>query len=642
MSIVRMKRLRLVGLRADRESLLAQLQELGCVQIDDTPPGQDDPALAALARPSAQALEEAKARRDQALAALDILSRAAPEKKGLLDPLPEVSREQLFRAAGEEEAGAVCAWERDAAQLDAEAGKLLARRKSLEPWLELDVPLDTPSTASVSAVFGALPAQTGLDEAQKALGEAGELCQLTGAGRDRDNQYVFLLCHKSVQDSALDALQGLGFTRVTFRDVTGTAAENDARLRAQYEENRNKAAQLRARVAQQGGSRRELELCADRAGQDVRREEARLRLLESGEAFFLLGWFPAPEEARVGKLLDAHPCAWECADPTPEEYPQVPIQLKNGKLSRCMNTITEMYSMPAYDGIDPNPLMFPFFVVFFGMMMADMAYGIIMIAASLLFLKKKRPQKPYFMEGVLWCGISTFVWGAVTGGFLGDFIPQLLRVLNPQSTFEMPALFTPLNDTIAILLGSLVLGAIQVFTGMTISVIKKVKDGAFVDALFDEITWWIILAGAGLAIAGIAAGKLLLLAGALMLVLGGTRNAKGFGKLTSLVGLVYNGVTGFFSDILSYMRLMALMLAGSVIAQVFNTLGSVFGNVLVFIVISLVGNALNLALNLLGCYVHDLRLQCLEFFNRFYKEGGRPFRPLNIETKYVSVQQDPT
>ena len=123
----------------------------------------------------------------------------------------------------------------------------------------------------------------------------------------------------------------------------------------------------------------------------------------------------------------------------------------------------------------------------------------------------------------------------------------------------------------------------------------------------------------------------------LMLVFGGTRKARGFGKVSSLVGLVYNGVTGFFSDALSYVRLMALMLSGSVIASVFNTLGATFGNVILFFIVAMIGNALNLALNLLGCYVHDLRLQCLEFFNRFYKEGGRPYAPLSYQTKYTDI-----
>ena len=281
-------------------------------------------------------------------------------------------------------------------------------------------------------------------------------------------------------------------------------------------------------------------------------------------------------------------------------------------------------------------------MVFFGMMMADMAYGIIMVAGTAFVLLKARPKESMrnFMELFFWCGISTFIWGALTGGFLGDFIPQLLKLIDPASTFTMPALFTPLNDTIAILIGSLILGLIQVVTGMAISVVRKVQAGDLVDALFNEITWWIILAGVALAVLGIGnvgGMPVVLIVGALMLALGGTRNAKGFGKLTSLIGLVYNGISGFFSDILSYLRLMALMLAGSVISQVFNTLGSVFGNVVGFVIISLIGNALNLALNLLGCYVHDLRLQCLEYFGRFYKEGGRAFSPLKVETQYVDI-----
>ena len=217
-----------------------------------------------------------------------------------------------------------------------------------------------------------------------------------------------------------------------------------------------------------------------------------------------------------------------------------------------------------------------------------------------------------------------------------------MKLFDPESTFNLPYLFTPLTDTIMILIGSLVLGVIQIFTGMAISVFKKFRDGNWQDALWNEFTWWVILGGAALAILGIgnvAGYPAVLILGLVMLVYGSTKDKKGFGKVTSLIGVVYNGVTGYFSDTLSYARLMALMLAGSVIAQVFNTLGSVTGNVVLFVLISFVGNMLNFALNLLGCYVHDLRLQCLEFFNRFYEEGGKPFRPMEMETKYVDVME---
>jgi V/A-type H+-transporting ATPase subunit I len=188
--------------------------------------------------------------------------------------------------------------------------------------------------------------------------------------------------------------------------------------------------------------------------------------------------------------------------------------------------------------------------------------------------------------------------------------------------------------------GSLVLGTIQVFTGMTVSVVKKTRDGHFADALWDEITWWVILAGIALMVLkkGTVRGiPVVLVIGCVMLLYGSTRKAKGIGKAGALLGAVYNGVTGFFSDILSYVRLMALMLSGSVLAQVFNMLGATTGNIVIFIVIALVGNALNLGLNLLGCYVHDMRLQFLEFFGRFYQGDGKPFQPLALQSNNVEI-----
>ena len=131
-----------------------------------------------------------------------------------------------------------------------------------------------------------------------------------------------------------------------------------------------------------------------------------------------------------------------------------------------------------------------------------------------------------------------------------------------------------------------------------------------------------------------------LVIGVVMLFIGSAKGKKGFGIISGFIGAIYNGVTGYFGDILSYSRLMALMLAGSVIAQVFNTIGAIAGNIFVFLLISIVGNALNFALNLLGCFVHDLRLQCLEYFGKFYEDGGKPFRPLEVNTKYVTVTND--
>ena len=120
---------------------------------------------------------------------------------------------------------------------------------------------------------------------------------------------------------------------------------------------------------------------------------------------------------------------------------------------------------------------------------------------------------------------------------------------------------------------------------------------------------------------------------------GGSRSAKGRCKELSIFTTLYNNATGWFGDILSYSRIMALMLAGSVIATVFNTIGAIANNLIFFFVIFIIGHALNFALNLLGCYVHDLRLQCLEYFGKCYEDGGRPFNPLRIKTKFYDVAE---
>ncbi len=651
MAIVKMKRLSLVGMAPDREELLRRLQSLGCVEVEEPDGEADEEALSLLTRTDDGALAAAKAEAAALSAALRILDRYDKEKGGLLKTRPQISEGELFdeEAALEarQAAQTIDEQERRLAAIAAEEGRLRTQKEALSPWLELDVPLESSSTKDVAVVFGTLPVRTDWDALGAELGALTDLYELERAGRDRDAQYLLAVCHRSVEEPFFALLKERGFVRATLRGWTGTAKENTAVIEKKLLELSGQAEDARNVILSQREHRSAMERYQDRLSQDVQRQEVKGRLLSSQAAFFLRGWVPESEVHSLEQALSGYVCAWETADPAPEDYPEVPVKLKNNLFTRSMNVITEMYSLPAYDGVDPNPLMAPFFILFFGMMLADMGYGILMVAASLFVLLRVRPKNSAFMEMILWCGISTFIWGALSGGFFGDFIPQLLSIVDPGSTFEMPALFTPLDDIVVIMIGSLVLGFLQILTGMTVSVVKKTQEGEFLDALFGEISWWIVLLGLGLMVSGMmvagapavltTVGQGLLIVGFLMLALGGTRKAKGFGKVTSFVGILYNGVTGFFSDTLSYIRLMALMVSGSVIAQVFNTLGATFGNVVLFLIISLLGNALNLALSLLGGYVHDLRLQCLEFFGRFYKEGGKPYKPLSIQTKYVDI-----
>lgn len=646
MSIVKMKRIRLIALAQDRDALLSSLLHVGCVEIsepEEIPQGSDGNPL--LHRDAA-GVAQAKAQLTALQHALEVLRKYAPQKKGMFAPRGTIGEKELLdekaMAAALSKAEAINEHAKVIGQLNTRQARLHTEQLALQPWSAYDLPLEDQGTKNVSILLGTVPNAVDFDAMAGAVMESADTAWLKLLSTDREQQYMEVLVHRSQEQTALEVLRTYGFSFSQLKELTGTVAENIRRLDQELSQAEQQRQQEQDAIRALGADSGEVEVCVDRVQQVLSREDAKERLLSGGAIFCLDGWAPVPEVPALEKALKAFDCAYELTDPTPEEYPKVPVKLKNSVFSRCLNVVTEMYSLPAYDGTDPNPLMAPFFILFFGIMMADMAYGLLMIFGALFVLKKAKPREGTrnFMELVFWCGVSTTIIGAMTGGFLGDFIPQIIKIVNPESTFTMPALFTPLDDTVAIMMGSLVLGAIQVFTGMAVSVVNKIRSGDFIDALFDEITWWIILAGVALAIFGIgtvAAVPVPLTVGGLMLVFGGTRKAKGFGKVASLVGLVYNGVTGFFSDILSYVRLMALMLSGSVIASVFNTLGATFGNVILFVIVALIGNALNLALNLLGCYVHDLRLQCLEFFNRFYKEGGKPYKPLAIQTKYVDV-----
>lgn len=646
MAIVKMRRLRLFGMAADRGRLLEELQRLGCVEIDEPTEKLSDPQWAALVRrPDGGALTALREQRAGVEAALDTLKHYAPAKGGLLKARPVITEAQLFDPALRDRALAAAAAlneaQRRVGAIYAEQGKTANQLAALRPWLELDLPLDTPSTREVTVTFGTLPSSAVRNEVEGALAEATKLAALNWAGADRETQYLVLFSHRAEEERAMEVLKGFGFSKTGFQGWKGTAQENTQQLELRQAGLIKELETVQADLATRGGDREDLKRCRDRLDQEIFREEAKQRLLDTKAAYFLEGWVPVPELGRLDAILQRYICSYETEDPVVEDYPRVPVQLKNNALTRPLNMVTEMYSLPAYDGIDPNPLIAPFFILFYGIMMADMGYGLLMMIASVVVLKTMRPKggMNHFFSLMGLCGVSVFIVGALTGGFFGDMIPQLLKMMDPASTFVWfwPPLFTPLDDTLMILIGSMILGFIQINTGMLISFVRKLRAGEVMDAIWEEGTWWIVFLGGGLAILGVT--PLVLALGGVMILVGAGWTAKGFGKVSAVLGSLYNHVTGYFGDILSYSRLMALMLAGSVIAQVFNTLGAIPGNIIIFFVISLAGNALNFALNLLGCYVHDLRLQCLEYFGKFYKDGGKPFRPLEHKTKFVDLAE---
>ena len=640
MAIVAMKHLRLLGMESEREALLKAMQDMECVEISSID-GSEEALKSGFAKPDDKALMSAQEASRAYRTALASLDRFAPEKKGMFRKRQGVSRAAFFSAESEENARTAAETinkdTRRLGEIESERTKNEALRATLAPWLTVDAPLGGADGA-LAVFFGTVGLNV-TDDALKALADSLDgLLTWQQASSDRSLRYLLVMCHGSVKERALSALRDLGFSTVSFRGMTGTAKENDKALAENLAALEKEWQEIEQRIAGLGGKREALLEASDRAAIALRREEAKSRLVGTDKVFLLEGWLPADRCAEIEKTLKPFTCAIETREPTEDEYPQVPVQLKNNKLTQPLNMVTEMYSLPAYGTLDPNPLMAPFFILFYGIMMADMGYGLLMMIASVIISKKYRPKgtsgELFSLLGL--CGISTFIMGALTGGFFGDFLTQLVAIVSPGTVFALPKLFDPLDDLTMILIGSMALGMVQIVTGMAISLIEKCKRKKFLDAFFEEITWWIVFIG--IALLALGKGAAVLYVGCALVLLGPIVQGKGWGKLTGVFGSLYNHVTGYFGDILSYTRLMALMLAGSVIAQVFNMLAAMPGNVIAFIIISMLGNAMNFGLNLLGCYVHDLRLQCLEFFNKFYVDGGKPFRPMTLDTEYVDLQ----
>ena len=646
MAIVTMRHLRLIGLQAEREEMLRRLQHLGCLEITEPEPAADDPLLEKLRIPEAAELQRIREQYTAAEQALQTLTDHTPKEKNALEPLPFIDEQALTDesqlADGKSAAERLNRCREELASLQSRSEKLAAEEAQLLPWESLTMPLECATTEKVLIQMGTLPAVVPPEQIREALEAAGDLYEFREVSVDRERRYAVLTVHISQAEDHVAAVKALGWSRVAPGDRCGTAGENLAALRREQAELAERKAALEQEIAKCADQKPELRQLSDASRIEMDRGEAKGRTRETAETFLLEGWFPAENTKELEMLLEGCTCAWQMTDPVPEDYPRVPVKLKNNRFTGPLNMVTEMYSLPAYGSLDPNPYMAPFFILFYGIMMADMGYGLLMMAASLLVLKKKQPTggNRNFFALLGLCGISTFILGAMTGGFFGDFIPQLVKLFNPESTFTWfwQPLFSPINDIIMVMLGSLALGCVQILVGMVIGFIYKLRHGEIAEALCEEAAWWVII-GCGVAL-GITGNKAFLWVLLAVLVISQSYGKKGIGgKIVGIGGSIYNHITGYFGDILSYVRLMALMLAGAVIAQVFNTLAAIPGNLIIFFVISILGNALNFALNLLGCYVHDMRLQCLEFFKYFYRDGGRAFRPVAAEPKYYRIAE---
>ncbi|MBR5475009.1 MAG: V-type ATP synthase subunit I [Lachnospiraceae bacterium] len=642
MSIVKMKRLKLIALNEQKDDLLAALLRVGCVEVTEPEGELSDPEWAELVHRDSASIMEVKTRANALNSALDALKKYAPVKSGLFEIRSEITEDaffdEAFLANTERVAAQINEEVREISQNFAKENRIKAQAASLVPWAELDWPLGEAGTTFADTTFGVTPASVEVDKLTGELMVAAPEAELMLVHADKEQKYFFLISHKAVTEAAIEALRPFSFSVVRFKDVEGTALDNlrelDREILALEEERKARA----ERIASHKEERKNIKICLDRMNQELQMQLTREKFLTNDTVLFMEGWMAVAGQEKLEEALAKFCCAYELTDPKPEEEP--PVLLKNPKWIEPMDMVVGMYSLPNYRGIDPNPLMWPFFVFFFGLMFADVGYGLIMFAVSAVIIKIYKPKgtmKNLFGLGVL-LGISTTICGAFTGGLFGDWVTVFCENFLGIENVTLPSIVNPLQDPMSILYFGIGCGIFHMFFGQCVKIWMAFRDGEGMEALLDVVPWWIFLGG--IAVFVLAGSSVMMIVGVIALICTQGRHKDGFiGKLLGGVLSLYD-VTSWLGDILSYSRIMALMLATTVIASVVNILASLPGSLIVFIGICIFGHIFNLGINIIGTYVHAARLQYLEFFGKFYKDGGVPFKPLTYDTKYVDVMDE--
>ncbi len=665
MSVSVMKKLTVLAPLRDADRLVRRLMHRRCVEIRTVP--LDDWPDGALLRGAWEAeCAEAEQRVADVTAALGVLDGYSVKPKPW-NRKPVTVTAEAFRATGSFDAARVVVGEvlelRDARTADQrESRRVEAMRRALAPWLDYDVSLARDTTELCEVWLGTLPIGVETDGALRDLHATVEEIP-TAASADRV-RHVSVILLRTEADEVARALAGVGFTRAVFPEppAEGTAKENDARCVRRLGELENRLQGYTDRLRHLSQMLDDLGVLYDMEMTTLTAARQKQKLAATEQCAVLEGWVPADAAGRVAATLDRLPCAYELAEPTPDEEP--PVLLQNNGFASNFEWVVGMYSYPKYGTFDPTFIMSIFYFFIFGIMFADVGYGALLLLGGLLVPKifHIRGNLKRMLNMFGYCGISCMVFGALFGGWFGDLpyalmtnffgyesteaAKEAMPIFNglPLTIGGLSVSLNPLEDPMTFLVISLIVGAIHLIAGMAIKFVLLCKEGEIFAAIFDIGSYWVLFAGLGLIFVVPTAGWIVVGVGALMIVATYGRAQKnpimrvlmGFKGLYDLIS--------YASDLLSYCRILALGLAAAVVGQVINLLatmgGPTPGGFIILVLVMLFGHTLNMAINILGSFVHTSRLQYLEFFGKFYEDGGVPFEPALPSDKYSTAEVD--
>jgi len=679
MAIAKIKKAEIIGLEKDRDRLLALLQKLECLELIDLSAGPAKKKESASLGP--RNITEGPVNlleMEEAIAYLGTLKEDAGIFSSMIKIKPQVYQQELNEVLGSfDYQGLLQELSASRSHLkhhQQHKEKLLEERHLLSPWKQLKIPLEElHDTARCGIILGMLR-QADYSVLLKNCSQDNLEIFSEVVNQDKTNVYLAIIFMQEDFQRLEGALKNYHFNFVTLGRHRGTVGDRILEINRETLVLDDQLQNIHRRIIEL--SRQEFKLMAvyDYLANIRKRQEVGKELTRQEFTFFLSGWVKERDVRTMQQKITKQFQDLAIFISMPQEDEEVPVDLENPRILEPFEFITKIYGFPKYGEIDPTPYLAPFFFLYFGFCVSDVGYGVILSLLSWLILKKFRmgPQGQRFFRLFLFCGISTMIMGALTGSWFGnlfDLLADSNRAFLPLKNFKDSLIvLDPMKESTKLLGVALALGIVQVWFGNIIAAIGNLKNRRYLDIFLDQLPMLVFLFGlTGL---GLIFLKLLVsaqlnlfkssaLLGALVLILTQGRAEKGWGaKLFYGCYNLYSALSGYLSDILSYSRLWALGLVTGVMASTINLISIQFSQIftgvipfiagvailkavlsgVILITIFILGHSVSFLMNLLGAFVHPVRLQFVEFFSKFFKSGGQGFRPFRLESKYVKLQ----
>ena len=524
---------------------------------------------------------------------------------------------------------------------DDELKELREKEVLLRKWSALDFyPKDIFKHPYTKTKMGTIPQAT--DNAYLDGLKESELISVHEVYHTREEIGVLVTYPRKAQQAAKEELAKAHFSIVWYAFEEAPSVELEKNLKAQQAVVDAKKKVLDD-LQEEKDLLRKLQLSAEVTYNELQKEQAKNGLVNGQHVFVLQGWLTTKAvddvEVQLKEKLGEGEYVFLPLEIAEEEYEEVPTVLENNAFLQPFENLTEMYGLPKYGELDPTPYTAPFYLVFFGMMAADLGYGALLWLGTFIMLKFFHFDKGMNRNLKFFHLLSypVMIWGIIFGSAFGADLP-----------------FQPLSlskDLITIMILSIIFGVIQIMVGLSLGAYSNLKKKAYVDAYTSHLGWLAIITGIILYVLGsmvlniswiaTIGSSIAIIAAVAIVVVTVLSSENKWGGLASGLYNLY-GISGYVADVVSYTRLMALAVSGGSIASAFNMLVGFLPPVArftagIFLIVALQG--LNIFLSFLGAYVHGLRLQFVEFFGKFYDGGGHALKPFKTYEKYVDIKQ---